>query len=296
MSATGSFGLSNGGPSRQPVTLTATVTGSGAATAGSNDVVGHALAATFAGDFTGITGSNAGSAWGFNMFTTTGSTTGDAKGLTTLYGGLVEASIQSPPDVTISTVVGFMAEAAFFGASAGATVGRMQSMRVGAPKRKDGATGGVAGTVFGLYVENTQAAPLGASAAFAVFVEGGVSRFGGRVDVTDQIANAGSGDLNIFAGFAQTDGARLQLSKVANGGHAYVRLATPAAEFGVHDGTVATFSVGRTGLPKWNAAGNAQATVGAAGSASPPPATPAKYLKVVDSTGTVLVIPAYAAS
>lgn len=50
-----------------------------------------------------------------------------------------------------------------------------------------------------------------------------------------------------------------------------------------------------TGGPKWDAASLQQTTVGAAGAASALPATPTKYLKVVDSAGTTLVIPAYAA-
>lgn len=43
-------------------------------------------------------------------------------------------------------------------------------------------------------------------------------------------------------------------------------------------------------------ADQAQTTVGAAGGASALPATPTKFFKVVDSAGTTLVIPAYAAS
>jgi hypothetical protein len=43
-------------------------------------------------------------------------------------------------------------------------------------------------------------------------------------------------------------------------------------------------------------AGSEQTTVGAAGAGSPLPATPTKYLKVVDSAGTTLVVPAYAAA
>ncbi len=49
-------------------------------------------------------------------------------------------------------------------------------------------------------------------------------------------------------------------------------------------------------LLQWTASGNQQTTVGAAGGASALPATPTKFLKVVDSAGTTLVIPAYAAS
>lgn len=51
-----------------------------------------------------------------------------------------------------------------------------------------------------------------------------------------------------------------------------------------------------TSGPRWFVSGLEQTTVGAAGAASALPATPTKYLKVKDSAGTTLVIPAYAAS
>jgi hypothetical protein len=47
-------------------------------------------------------------------------------------------------------------------------------------------------------------------------------------------------------------------------------------------------------MPQWNVAGIEQTGVGAAGGASALPATPTKYLKVKDSTGAILVVPAYA--
>lgn len=55
------------------------------------------------------------------------------------------------------------------------------------------------------------------------------------------------------------------------------------------------WSIDAAGVPKWDAAANQQTTVGAAGGASAPPATPVKWLKVKDSTGATLVIPAYTA-
>lgn len=55
------------------------------------------------------------------------------------------------------------------------------------------------------------------------------------------------------------------------------------------------FTITAAGLPQWSAAANQQTTVGAAGAASALPATPTKYLKVLDSAGTTYVIPAYAA-
>jgi len=54
-------------------------------------------------------------------------------------------------------------------------------------------------------------------------------------------------------------------------------------------------SISAAGLHRWNSAGNEQTTVGAAGGASALPGAPTKYLKVVDSSGATLVIPAYAA-
>jgi hypothetical protein len=57
---------------------------------------------------------------------------------------------------------------------------------------------------------------------------------------------------------------------------------------------VGLWVVDGAGQPRWVAAGNQQTTVGAAGGASALPATPTKYLKVKDSAGTVLVVPAYA--
>ena len=63
-------------------------------------------------------------------------------------------------------------------------------------------------------------------------------------------------------------------------------------------GTGATWtikgSISFDGLLNWTA-GNEQLTVGAAGAASAPPATPTKYIKIKDSAGTTLVVPCYAA-
>jgi hypothetical protein len=58
-------------------------------------------------------------------------------------------------------------------------------------------------------------------------------------------------------------------------------------------GGVEKFATMANGQPRWSAAANVQTTVGAAGGASALPATPDKYLKVQDSTGTTYVIPAY---
>lgn len=57
-------------------------------------------------------------------------------------------------------------------------------------------------------------------------------------------------------------------------------------------GNITTTAAGRF---KWNSS-HEQTTVGAAGGASAIPASPTKYLKITDSTGATLVIPAFAAS
>lgn len=59
---------------------------------------------------------------------------------------------------------------------------------------------------------------------------------------------------------------------------------------------VAGFAVTAARLPKWSDAAMVQTTVGAAGGASALPATPSKYLKAVDETGAVGVVPWYAAA
>lgn len=56
------------------------------------------------------------------------------------------------------------------------------------------------------------------------------------------------------------------------------------------------FLLQATGIMRWYDASVFQTTVGAAGGASALPATPTKYLKIVDETGTTLVVPAYAAA
>lgn len=50
------------------------------------------------------------------------------------------------------------------------------------------------------------------------------------------------------------------------------------------------------GTLRFHNSSNEQTTVGSAGAASAPPATPTKYIKIIDSTGTALLIPAYAVS
>jgi len=87
-----------------------------------------------------------------------------------------------------------------------------------------------------------------------------------------------------------------------NLGQDMLRLKYPASLTGALlravDGSSANelIQITAAGLLKCSAAGNEQTTVDSAGGASALPTTPTKYLKVVDSTGATLVVPAYAAS
>lgn len=56
------------------------------------------------------------------------------------------------------------------------------------------------------------------------------------------------------------------------------------------------YAVTSAGLPKWADASTTQTTVGPAGTAAAPPASPARWLKVVDNAGATLVVPAYLAA
>lgn len=159
-----------------------------AAAPGTLDYVSHLLRSDVVGDFTGIPATNAGWVWGANLFTKTGAGASDAKGLKYLTGALVEISIGGPGFT--GAAFGLMAEAAFIGPEAGGTVGNMTSLKVGAPKRKDGATAGTATRVFGLWVDEVPDGALGSAPGLAhsLYVEGGKSHLGGDVLVGGNFA------------------------------------------------------------------------------------------------------------
>lgn len=184
----GRFGVNATTSVRQPINMGATIAG-GSIAGSTDDKVGIELAPKFTGNFTGTGGSNPGFAWGLNLFATTGSASGDGAGLTDVVGALLEMSIATPAGTTFNVVRGLQAEAAFFGSSAGCTVTQMESMRVSAPKRKDGATAGTATTAYCLFIEDPGAYSVGASNSWALFVEGGISRFQGRVDIDGTIVS-----------------------------------------------------------------------------------------------------------
>ncbi|MFC9773326.1 MULTISPECIES: hypothetical protein [unclassified Pseudarthrobacter] len=154
-----------------------------AAAPGTGDYVAHLLRTDVVGDFTGIKSTNSGWVWGANLYTKTGTGATDGKGLTYLTGALVEASIGGA--AFTGTAFGLMVEAAFIGPFAGGEVGNMTSLKVGAPKRKDGASAGTARNVFGVWVDAVRDGALGSlpGTAYSLFVEGGRTHLGGDVMV-----------------------------------------------------------------------------------------------------------------
>jgi hypothetical protein len=236
------FGLNTPPIARQPFNSQQRVD---AAAAGTVDKIGHELATTLTGNFAASSGSNPTFGWGLNVFTATGTAAGDGAGAT--IQNLIESDVLAPSG-TIAAVQGLSVQAAFYGATAGATVSQMESLRVAAPARKDGATGGIATKVYGLFVEDVEAGPVGATGgAFSVFVAGGISRFGGRVDVTNNISNAGTGDLTVFADFTAAAGSLLTLKKASNGGDAQFTLNAAGATVKINNGTTDVFKVDRSG-------------------------------------------------
>jgi hypothetical protein len=120
---------------------------------------------------------------------------------------------------------------------------------------------------------------------------------------TDDISLISYADLTLGIGSMIL----MAMSSSANTLNAYSSTAIPVVAKGFSAQTAnlqewqnssgtALASISAAGLLRWSTAGNEQTTVGSAGGASALPATPTKYLKVVDSTGATLVIPAYAAA
>lgn len=160
------------------------------------------------GDWTPDTGIDPGFVWGTNFYTITGTSAGSANGVAYMYGGLIEADVRAPAGSHLGIVIGLQAEAAFADAASGATVDEMRSLVVAAPVRKDGATAGTAGKVYGLYVQSVPSGALGSAEAYAVYVDGGLSKFRGPV----QFSPVSASDVGLIikqAASATTDALRI---------------------------------------------------------------------------------------
>lgn len=164
------------------------------------DHIGHLMHATIVGDWTADGGTDAKIHWGLEVYATTGGGVADGTGTNLGYGALIEYAVAAGASSSINRVVGLQAEASFSQATAAATVADMRSLYVRNPSRKDGATGGVATAVYGLYVETVAAASVGATTAFSAYVAGGNTQINGSV----QVASTALGFFGATAAAKQT--------------------------------------------------------------------------------------------
>lgn len=187
---------------RTPVAITAIEFADAPGTEGPTPMV---LAAQFVGDFSAAVGTDPGFGVGINAFTTSGSDSGDGEGLDWMISVLAESSHLN--DSTIGNLVGLWAEAAFLGAGANdAHVGGMFSIRVVAPKRKNGATGGDCDVVYGLWLDGVDKSTVGASEGYTIYVaDGGQVYISGSAVIAAGVAIGSTFPLLIGDGRASDD-------------------------------------------------------------------------------------------
>ena len=238
---TGGFGLGTAPTARIPVNVNSTLT---PAPTGTSNKVGQFLSTTVTGNWATGTGTDPTFGFGLNVFCVTGTSANDGNGGT--FQNLIEWDVQAPSG-TIAHVTGLQAEASFYGVTSGATVTIMESMRVASPKRKNGAAGGTATNAYGLFIESFDGTGVGASSAFALFVEGGLSRFQGTVSVAGNINSySGTLDLRPNPSLAQP---YFQMTDIAGGGNATLVLGTAGSAFNVFDnGVNLKLQVNNTGV------------------------------------------------
>jgi len=119
------------------------------------------------------------------------------------------------------------------------------------------------------------------------------SRGGGNAPVFIMKDGAGNEELRLVGSGGGGAGA---LSFSTSAGAIDTRLQRSAAKkLTLDDGAGGAADLTIVGLINW-VAGNQQATVGAAGAAAAPPASPERWLRVKDSAGTTLVLAAYLAA
>jgi hypothetical protein len=185
----GLFGITDAPSNRIPVNIAAPITGPAAIAAGTSNVIGIELSPRFTGNFTGIGGADPGYVWGASLFTTVGAAATDGDGIIDLTGLVSEIALQS--SATDQGIIRAMhANTSLWGASSAGHVDQIEGLRISPPAFKDGATTGdwTIDIVYGLFVEDP--GTVGTN-RFAIFTEGGPSRFTGRLDVYGDIVITG---------------------------------------------------------------------------------------------------------
>ncbi len=257
--------------------------------------IAHYQQSQILGDWSADTSLNPGILFGRNSFTVVGKNSGDGVGVKGVYGELIEVDVQSP-NANIPFIVGLQSEAAFANAAAGAVVGSLTSHKVAAPSRKDGATGGTADRVYGLYIETVAAGVLGSTRAFSLYVQGGYSVFdtgtliGKNIIAADPAVNGyntSPGSARLWVQGSSATNNVMVVQNFPTGGATVDPIKLVDA-----DGVTQLFGVTATGSIRLRGA-VLQTTVGAAGTAAALPSAPKKYWRVTDSDGSIVLVPVY---
>lgn len=230
---------------RIPVNIAAEVSGPTAVANGTSDTICINLSPRLQGNFTGLGGVDPGFVWGVNNFTTIGQegATGGA-GIHDATALLSEMAVISSSGLSASSGVRALhADISFFGASAGGHIASMESLRVTPPHRKNGATGGTATNTYGIIVESP--GTVGSSGNFAIYTEGGPSRFTGRLDVENVTGFTGA--MELAGNFTRGLGSALRLDGNDAGGNIVQYLSTTGAYVGVSDNTTVVHKLNRSG-------------------------------------------------
>lgn len=246
---------------------------------------------------------------GYSFYTGT-----PAVGVGSLQGGSIESkAFASPADMnsavlgfegigrgdsdlsrTIPSVIGIQSTASAHGT---AVIPDLVSLRASGPH------GSGTPNVTNAYSLQVQEPTVGTN-RFAAHLTGR-SRFKRGADTGDIMEVVDASDVRSF-GFDgtyfrgyDTDGASVRLVVDPRGGQRRIvseSFGGTTTHFVARNDGADRLLIRGDGLIQWVAAGNEQTTVGLAGAASTLPTAPTKYLKIVDSAGTVLVVPAYNAA
>lgn len=242
---TGRFGVVDTPSNRIPINIAADVSAAVAGSAGSSNVIGVEFSPRITGDFTTVAGVDQGYVWGVNDFTVigqSGSTVPQKINQGTAF--LAELAVIGSA-VTATTLRALHADISYFGTSAGGAVTTMESLRVTPPRRKEGATGGSIVNAYGLFIE-APTATYASSGNFALFTEGGPSRFNGRLEVETVTGHLGA--VELFANYTRAAGASIRLEQNSAGGHAIFYIANSTGYIGVSDGTTLKQKLMRNGI------------------------------------------------
>lgn len=186
----GSFGITDTPSKRIPINIAAPMVGPDiVAAGGTSNVVALQLSPRFTGSLAGIGGADPGFVWGVDIFTTDGPAAADGDGIVDLTGLASEIALQSSA-ASQSVIRAMHANTSLWGATSGGTVNQIEGLRIGRPAFKNGAlpANWTITNAYGLFVEDP--GTVGTN-RFAIYTDGGPSRFTGRLDVFGDLVQTG---------------------------------------------------------------------------------------------------------